>query len=272
MKDVTPVDDGQFDPNILEPLLDFGFLNLGLHPGVLLLDSTATTSACSSMLGQILNIHISYGGEDGYTEMSELYKTLIANQFIQSLSLNVANHGCVVSGNPFAFSFRPGDGFAPFTALRLDGSDFDNLPDAHSRWHQLSTIGVHGSRRYMADEYGHEWLRPKQIPLTVDEGSKSAPVEVRDGLVVYRTNRACACAFANLLQAHVWKSARNQVAGAPAAMMAREQRGPIHLRLPQSNAVVRKLLLHGYTCRIDLDCILERCTSSTSGMGIRGSP
>ena len=129
----------------------------------------AATSASSSTLGQILNIHISHSGEEGNSKMSELYNTLIKDHDIQSLSLKVANHGCITSGNPFAFSFQLGDSFSPLATLRLDGYDFDSLHDARSTWYRLSTTGIHGWRRYITHEYSYEWLRPERIPLNIDK-------------------------------------------------------------------------------------------------------
>ena len=68
-------------------ILYFGLMKHLLHRGILSLDSMAATSASSSSLGQNLNVHISYSGEESNLEISELYNTLMKDHDIQSLSL-----------------------------------------------------------------------------------------------------------------------------------------------------------------------------------------
>lgn len=133
--------------------------------------SNITTATPTSTSGKALNVHISYGGGDDDSQMTELYKNLTTDHNIRSLSLKVAEHGCMVTANPFAFSFRPGDRFPPLTTVRLGGYDFHNTNEAvRERW-RLRTTGIRGWRLYLVDEYDYEWLRPIQVPLKIDKGS-----------------------------------------------------------------------------------------------------
>ena len=252
-------------------VLNLGFIILVLHRGVLSLDSMAATSASSGTLDQTLNVHISYGGEEGSSEMSELYKTLITNHDIQSLSLKVAHHGCVLSSNPFAFSFQPGDSFPPLTTLRLDGYDFDNLHDARSGWHRMSTTGIQGWRRYIADEYGYEWLRPERMPMAIDTGSN---------LRLWKSAMDWSCLERlELMDVHLPTFFKHMSGNLPGikklALWPQWWRESSEDLVKQtvdflnSLPLLESLSLHGYTGSIDLEGILERYKPSLQRLELR---
>ena len=256
---------------LLRIILNFGLTNLVLHRGVLSLGQVAGHSASPKPVGQTLNVHISYGGEEGNTEMSELYETLITDHDINSLSLKVANHGCVISGNPFAFSFQPSDTFPALTTLRLDGYDFDNLHHARSTWHDLGTAGLHGLRRYIADEFGYEWLRPKQIPLTIDRGSN---------LRLWKSAMDWSC-LERLELKHVYLPTFFKHMSGNLPGIKRLALWPQWWRESSEDLVretedflnslplLESLSLHGYTGRINLEGVLERYKPSLQRLELR---
>ena len=110
----------------------------------------------------------------------------------------------------------------------------------------MGTTGIHGRRRYTADEYGYEWLRPESIPLTINKGRN---------LRLWKSAMDCSCLERlELTQMHLptfkhirymsWESAWNKEAVTIATMVAREQRrhSQRKRRLPRLIAVARMSL------------------------------
>lgn len=87
-------------------LLILSTITLYIDSFIACLESMSTTPATISTSGKALNVRISYGGSDDDSQMTELYKNLTTDHNIRSLSLKVAEHGCMVTTNRFAFSFE----------------------------------------------------------------------------------------------------------------------------------------------------------------------
>lgn len=111
-----------------------------------------------------VDLYMSHGTGGDKNAFSSLYKTLTKDRSIRALTLKVSQGGCVVSNDPWAFSFVKGDRFPPLEEVNLDGYDFDDVNKLYLERHKLATTGIRGWRNYLANEYDYEWLRPEPLP------------------------------------------------------------------------------------------------------------